>query len=393
MSLKFNTLKEIYSLVVDELTKIFTDGGVMLLLFGATIIYPLLYSITYQPEVLTDAPIAIIDEDNSALSRNFIRMMDATPEVSIYSAPMDISDAQNMFYSGDVAGILLIPEDFSQSISKGIQAHVSVYADASYMMLYKQVYTATIMASQTLGKQIEVKKRMMKGTPREAAIKQSSPIGFSARGLYNPSGGYGSYAMPAILVLVLQQTLLLGIGMRGGTARELGAQHFLLPVKASRKGVLRIIIAKTLAYLLLYIPISFYLFVVVFQIFSFPMAGSPADMFVLVMPLILASILLGFLFTTLFKNRENSIIFLLFTSVPLVFLSGFSWPMESFPFGFRFLAYLFPSTPGIQGILKINVMGGTWHNALPEIATLWVMTVVLFLANWIIVRIKMVRDR
>jgi ABC-2 type transport system permease protein len=370
MSLKFNTLKEIYSLVVDELTKIFTDGGVMLLLFGATIIYPLLYSITYQPEVLTDAPIAIIDEDNSALSRNFIRMMDATPEVSIYSAAMDISDAQNMFYSGDVAGILLIPEDFSQSISKGIQAHVSVYADASYMMLYKQVYTATIMASQTLGKQIEVKKRMMKGTPREAAIKQSSPIGFSARGLYNPSGGYGSYAMPAILVLVLQQTLLLGIGMRGGTARELGAQHFLLPVKASRKGVLRIIIAKTLAYLLLYIPISFY-----------------------VMPLILASILLGFLFTTLFKNRENSIIFLLFTSVPLVFLSGFSWPMESFPFGFRFLAYLFPSTPGIQGILKINVMGGTWHNALPEIATLWVMTVVLFLANWIIVRIKMVRDR
>lgn len=389
MTFNLSTIKEVFSLTVDELTKIFTDGGVMLLLFGATLVYPLIYSFTYQPEVLTDAPVAIVDGDNSALSREFIRMVDATPEVSVYSKYMNLEEANTRFYAGDVAGIVVVSNDFSENIAHGQQAMVSVYADASYMMLYKQVYTATVMASQTLGKKIEVKKRLMQGVPMQSAVNQSNPIAFSARGLYNPTGGYGSYAMPAILVLILQQTLLLGIGMRGGTARELGAQHYLLPLKASRKGALRIIFAKALAYTLLYIPISLYLFVIVFRVFGFPMAGNPADLFVLVFPLILASVMLGFLFTTFFRNRENSIMFLLFTSVPLVFLSGFSWPVESFPFGFKFLAALFPSTHGIQGLLKIQVMGGSWQTAWPEIATLWIMTVILFVVNWGIVRYKM----
>lgn len=392
MSFKISTIKEIFTLTVDELGKIFADGGVMLLLFGATLIYPLIYSLAYQPEVLIDTPVAIVDEDNSALSREFFRMVDATAEVSVFTKEMNLGKAKQRFFAGHVAGVLVIPSNFSKCLAKGEQASVSVYADASYMMLYKQVYAATAVVSQTLGKKIEVKKRMMQGVPLDNAVKQSNPVAFSARGLYNPTSGYGSYAMPAILVLILQQTLLIGIGMRGGTARELGAQHFLLPLKASRKGVLRIIVAKTIAYTSLYIPISFYLFVVVFWMFGLPMAGIPADLFVLVLPLILSSVMLGFLFTTFFRNRENSIVFLLFTSVPLIFLSGFSWPVESFPFGFKFLSMLFPSTPGIKGLLKIQVMGGNWQSALPEIAILWTMAICLFFINWAVVRYKMIHS-
>jgi len=177
--------------------------------------------------------------------------------------------------------------------------------------------------------------------------------------------------------------------MRGGTDRELGAPHYLLPKKASLRGALRIIFSKTMAYLLLYIPISFYLFVVIMRWFQFPQAGNSFDLFIFSIPLILASIMLGFLFTTFFKNRENSMIFLLFTSVPLIFLSGFSWPVESFPLGFEALSHLFPSSAGITGLLKISVMGGDIRTAMPQFLELWIMVFALFIINWIIVRVKM----
>ncbi len=388
-----STLQEILKITGDELRKIFTDGGVMLLLFGATLIYPLIYSLTYHPEVLQETPVAVINKNNSKLSREFKRMLNATPEVKITAEPGNLQEAEQMFYNDEVAGIIFIPDNFTEKLYKNETAHISVYADASYMMLYKQVYQATMRTSQTLGKKIEVKKRMTKGTPAYAAKKQANPVQYEARGLYNPQSGYGSYAMPAILVLILQQTLLIGIGMRGGTARELGATHYLLPKLASRRGALRIIFGKTLAYLLLYIPISFYLFVIVMHWFSFPQAGNTADIFMISLPLTLASIMLGFLFTTLFKNRENSIVFLLFTSVPLIFLSGFSWPTESFPTGFLALSHLFPSSAGITGMLKISVMGGNLHDALPQFIELWIMVFAFFIANWIIVRVKMNKQK
>ena len=386
-----SALKEILQLCGGELRKIFTDGGVMLLLFGATLIYPLIYSFAYAPEVLQETPVALVNQDNSKHTRELKRMLDATPEIDITQETGSLQEAELSFYEGDVTGIILIPEDFTSNLYQKEAAHLSVYADASYMMLYKQVYQAAAVTSQTLGKRIEVKKRLAKGTPTEAAIKQSNPVAYEGQGLFNPQGGYGSYAMPAILVLILQQTLLLGIGMRGGTDRELGAKHYLLPPKASLRGALRIIFGKTLAYMLLYIPISFYLFVVVMRWFQFPQAGDPADLFMLSIPLTLASIMLGFLFTTFFKNRENSMIFLLFTSVPLIFLSGFSWPVESFPFGFEALSHLFPGSAGIKGLLKISVMGGTIKTAMPEFIELWTMVVVFFIINWIIVRVKMKR--
>lgn len=386
-------IKEVLVLCVDEWKKIFTDGGVILLLFGATLIYPLIYSFTYQTEVLTETPIAIINHNNTKLSRDLIRMIDATPEVEVAIDAQNMQEAERLFYKGDVAGIVLIPKDFTEAIYKKETSSIAVYSDASYMLLYKQVYKAVSMTSQILGKQIEVKQKLLSGVPTDIAVKQVNPVQLRSEALYNPHSGYGSYVMPAILVLILQQTLLLGIGMRGGTDRELGAQHYLIPLNASKKGVLRIFAAKTLAYFLLYIPISFYLLVLIMRWFGLPQAGNTFDILMVAIPLILSCIMLGLLFTSFFRNRENSMIFLLFTSVPLVFLSGFSWPVEAFPFGFEAISHLFPSTAGIKAFINISVMGGDIHTAKNEILELWLMFFVLFVVNWILIEKKIRKMR
>ena len=383
-----SVLSETGRICVDELKRIFSDGGVMLLLFGATLIYPLIYSFSYTPEVPRDIPVALVNLDGSKNSRELKRMIDATSEVEINTEPESLESAEQQFYSGAVKGVILIPEHFSEHLLSGEQAHLAVYADASYMMFYKQVYQAALYASGTLGKKVEIKRRMLHGTPEEAAISRANPIDFQSHALYNPLGGYGSYALPAVLVLILQQTLLMGIGMRAGTAREMGAVHYLVPKMASRQGALRILFGKFLAYLLLYIPIGYYLLVLVMRWFSFPQAGEINQLFWLALPLTIAAIMLGILLTNFFKNRENSMIFLLFTSIPLVFLSGFSWPVEAFPPGLQLLGHLFPSTPGIVGFYKISVMGGDFSTIIPEVTELWVMALVFFIINWIVIRIK-----
>ena len=90
----------------SEFRKIFTDAGVMILLFGATILYPLIYSIAYNNETLTDLPVAVVDMDNSLLSRKLIRMADATQQVKTIRGIIDLNEARAQMQAGKVQGIL-----------------------------------------------------------------------------------------------------------------------------------------------------------------------------------------------------------------------------------------------------------------------------------------------
>lgn len=385
---KISALREMFIIWREEYGKIFTDSGVLLLFLGATLIYPLVYSGAYAPEVLTDTPVAVVDQDNSSSSRSFIRMVDATQQVAVTMETGDLPQARQAFYDGQVQGVLVIPEDFTRDVMRGEQAHVSVFCDGSYFMHYKQVYQGVATSLGTMNAGVQVKRLMASGMPQEAALNMAQQVEFSSYPLYNPAGGYGSYAMPALLILILQQTLLMGIGMLGGTDREQKAFHYLAPFAARRGGAARIVLGKAGAYFSVYFIIAFYMLVGVMRWFGFPQQGDPLYVLAFIIPFLLSVCFLGLFLATFFKNREVSMIVLLFTSIPLVFLTGFSWPWESFPLGFKWLAQMAPSTHAVRGFLKINQMGTTLQQASGEWFYLWLLTAVFFvLAVWRMQRI------
>jgi len=375
-----SAIKEMLVIWREEYAKIFTDFGVLLLFLGATLVYPLLYSAAYAPEVLENTPIALVDNDNSTTSRAFARMVEATQEVSITLETAGMKHAKKAFFEGKIQGILLLPDNFTQEVMRGEQAHVAVYCDGSYFMHYKQVYQGVAEALGTLNAGVQVKQLMADGMARKTAVNAARQIDYSSYPLYNPAGGYGTYVMPAVLILILQQTLLMGIGMLGGTDRERKSFHYLAPLAANRGGAARVVLGKAGAYFSLYMIIAFYLLVLVVRWFNFPQQGEITHILWFVLPLLLSVCFLGLFLATFFKNREMSMIVLLFTSIPLLFLSGFSWPWEAFPSGFRYMAHLVPSTPGIRGFIKINQMGGTLQDASFEWLELWIMTAVFFIA-------------
>ena len=197
--------------------------------------------------------------------------------------------------------------------------------------------------------------------------------------MFNPSGGYGSGVLPAVLMLILQQTLVLGIGLSAGTARERNRNGQLVPSDDRRYcGVYRIVSGKALCYLMVYAVMGAYLTMAVPRFFSFPMLARGLDLLLMMIPYLLACVFFGMTVSCLVRYRENVMLLMVFVSVPLIFLSGVSWPQSNIPGVWQGISWLFPSTFGIQAYIRLNSMGASLSDVLPELRFMWIQASVYF---------------
>jgi ABC-2 type transport system permease protein len=375
-------MNNIVKIWFKEYKKMFTDGGIIMLFMVAIVIYPVLYSMTYAKETPKNVPIAIVDLNQSKLSRQVARMLDATDEVSVKIKLGNFSEAQELFKKGKINGIVLIPEDFNKRIYRQASTSVTVYADAAYMLLYKQVLTAATYAVGTLNAGVEVQKRMANGQSMNEAIYEMDPLPVKSFGLYNPNGGYASYALPAVLLIVLQQTLLIGIGMLGGTNRENGMAHYLVPIGLRRGGSASIVLAKSFAYYTFYLLNTYFVLVIIFRVFNIPMLCNYLELFVFITPYLFSVIYLAMTIASFFKHRESSMLVLLFTSIPFIFLTGFSWPYHAMPEWQVILSQIIPSTPATKGFLALSQKGVGFYDVFNHWIHLWILTIIyLFTAS------------
>ncbi len=362
----------------NEYKFIFRDAGAIMLFMIAIVIYPLIYSFAYNNELARDIPIAVVDNDNSDLSRKLITMIDADDEVKIKFISPNFRSAKESFKKKEVEGIIEIPKDFDNNILSFQTATVSVYADASYMILYKQVLTAANYSIGTMSAGIEIIRRTAKGEQFEASMIDRDPLPIETYSLFNPRGGYATYVMPAVFIMILQQTLFLGIGLLGGTFKEKAKDSFLLPLGTKIKGASSIIFGKSIAYFSIYIFNVMYVLVIVSRLFKLPMRGNYFEMFIFVIPFLFAAIYMGLTIASFFKKREHALMVLLFSSIPIVFLSGFSWPVEAMPQWQVYLSQLFPSTPGIKGYLAITQRGAHFSDVFQYWLHLMALIVIYF---------------
>ncbi len=341
----------------EELRNIRHDSGALLILVGAMLIYPLAYSIAYKNEVVRELKTTIVDLDHTSTSRQLVRMLNGTSQISINREANSLDEAQKDFYEGNSGGIVVIPEKFEKDILSGKQANVAVFADGSYFLIYRQLISGSVSAVGTFSAGVEIKKLMLQGKSYEQALQMRDPLQTDMHFWFNPGAGYGSFVMPGIIIVILQQTLLIGIGMVGGTAKEEKRDHFMVPVALKPGGVLPVLFGKTLSYLTIYAVNSIFTMVWIHSWFNYPDQGSYLTVVMLTLPYLLAVIFMGITFSVLFKRRESSIMFMVFLSPIVVFLSGISWPTSSIPPIVNTLAQLFPSSLMIPAYLRVRSMG------------------------------------
>ena len=375
----YNRLEDAAYVWRQEMKQVLHDEGVLIFCVIVPLVYPLLYSWIYNNEVVHEVPVVVVDQSHSQLSRQFIRMVDASPDVRVLSYAADLDDAQSLVSRQVAKGIYLIPTDFATHLNRMEQGVVSVYCDMSLMLTYKAIYQTAVAVTQAMGAEIQTK---LSGnyTVREDLIT-TRPLDFEDVPIFNPAGGYGNFIIPAVLMLILQQTLILGIGLAAGTARERNRYSDLVPINSCYGGIYRVVWGKALCYLMIYAVMAAYLTIVVPRIFSFLALIHWQDLLALMLPYLLACVFFGMTVSCLVHYRENVMLLVVFVSVPLLFMSGVSWPQSAIPGYWQGVSWLFPSTFGIRAYTRLNSMGGTLGDVVLEVRCLWALVVFyLFLA-------------
>ena len=360
----------------QEIKQIVHDEGVLIFCVIVPLVYPLLYSWIYNNEVVREVPVVIVDQSHSQQSRQFIRMVDASPDVRVLCYAADLDDAQSLVSRQVAKGVYLIPADFATNLNRMQQGVISVYCDMSLMLAYKAIYQTSVAVTQAMGAEIQ---RKVSGnyTAREDLIT-TRPLDFEDVPIFNPAGGYGNFIIPAVLMLIIQQTLILGIGLAAGTARERNRYSDLVPINRCYGGIYRIVTGKALCYLMVYAIMAAYLTIVVPRIFSFIALIQWQDLLALMLPYLLACVFFGMTVSCLVHYRENVMLLVVFISVPLLFMTGVSWPQSAIPGFWQGVSWLFPSTFGVRAFVRMNTMGGVLSDVVPEIRYLWIQAAAYF---------------
>ncbi len=368
--------QQLRSVMGNEYRTIFTDGGAMLVLVFALLIYATAYSLAYAPQVLRNVPIGVIDQCRTSTSRSLIETFDAGPNTVVAYEPTDMQEAKKLFFERKIYGVVYIPSDYEQKLLGGQQAVVAIYCDASYFLMYRQVFQELVTSIGKTGAMVEFQRLIAKGANIPQAQATTQPVIYQAHNIFNPYLGYGTFVMPAIIMVIIQQTMLIGIGMIGGTWREHRLYHKLCPPGRKRMSTLPIVAGRGLVYASIYAVTSCYILGLHYRLFHYPMNGAASAILLFMAVYMAACIMLSIAVSTLFRYRENSLLLLLWTSIPLLMLSGVSYPREGMPDWLYHFGQIFPSSHGVNAFIRIQTMGASLSEVFAEIKALVILTVI-----------------
>ncbi len=350
-------MKKFIDIIKDEFDLFRKESGAMLIMIIGVVAYSIFYMLPYSTEIIKEAPIGVVDFDGTKMSHEFIRNLNATDSVDVVSRPVSIDEAKHLFYKGDIKGYVIVPRDFQKEIKRGSQAVVSTYADSSYLIIYKTIYSAVVQTAINYGAKIEIGKLLKKGMSKDVAMTVKQPFEFVQVPLYNPAGGYETYVYPVILILILHQTLVVGIGLMQGTRHELKENYC-----KKEEDVPITLLGRCTAYVLLYMFYSIFYFLIYPAIGKYPMSYNLLPLILILLPMFYSAALFSHTISYYFKKRESSLLILVVTSLIFIFLPGLIWPKEAIPQWLNIIAYFIPATCGVDGIIKVNQMNATFWN-------------------------------
>ena len=371
-----------------ELKYIFRDKPVFFSFIIVSILVSFLYTYLYSKETLEKLPIGVVDEDNTAGSRQLLRMVDATSQTQIVENYLNLTEAQKDFQRGKIYGILTVPRGYMRELQRGNQPTISVYADASYMLYYKQIFTSVKISATYFNVGVDVKRTLSQGKIPVQALEETQPVVSKVVSLYNPSSGYATFLIPVVLVIIFQTTILTAVGILGGTMREGNKLKKIYPNSSNFIGALPIIMGKATAYLTLSVGILFIILGITMHLFGIPLRNSMIVIIVFMIPFILAVVFMGIFLLTFFRKREDAIMMIMYTSLPAVMLTGFSWPTSTIPEWIVYISYLFPSTLGAKGFVALSQMGANLSTISTFFIGIWAICIFyLILASFTMARI------
>jgi len=384
-----NFLKNVISIWNKETRKFIVDEGVLVFFVLVPFLYPLLYMYLYSKEVVRDVPVVVVDENHSTLSRQFIRNVDASPDVKIVDHCGDMESAKLSIKTHKAYGVIQIPREFTNDLAAGRQTPINIYADMSGLLYYKALLSACTEVSLEMNKDIKAERLSgLSDWQKEVSVQ---PIEYEYVPMFNSQNGFSTFLLPGVLILVLQQTLVLGITMMAGTERERRRKKNLM-LTDEYGSPIDVLTGKGLAYFVFYCFIAFYVLCIVPKLFDFNQLWHFFDLAMLIVPFLFASIFFAISISYFVRDRESCFLLFVFISVPLLFISGISWPGSNIPTFWKYFSYIFPSTFGINGYVLMTNAGALLQDVKTEYVAMWIQAGIYFILS-LLLYIKLYRSK
>ena len=357
-----------------EAKLIFSDVAIVLTIIGGVILYAFLYPQPYSSQSVSGLSVSFVDHDKSKISREIAFKLNATPQINITRYDMSERDAKEALVGGEVKAIIVIPPHFSKDLALELSPVVAVGADSSYFLIYGAVLEGAMKSVLTQSVGIKVGKILLSGTPMSGAIEAYTPYTLQTINLFNKDNSYTQYVIPAVYIIILQQTMLIGLGILGGGVNErLGRKeggHY------SKAPIWMMMSSRYIIFGLIFFVHMLFYFGFSLSFFEVTHMAKIVDILNFGVAFITASVFFGIFLGSLFSSREIATPVILFSSLPLVFSVGFIWPLEAMPMFIQNLSLLVPSTPAMQGFLRLNQMGSEFSDIAPQFTTLWIQALI-----------------
>ena len=366
-----------------ELIRALKDEGVIVFFLVVPLLYPPLYAYLYSNEAVKEVPTLAIDNCKTSLSREFLRNVDASADIKIVGHCADMQEAQELIREHKAYCLIYVPSEFQKNLLEGKQSVVELYSDMSGLLYYKAVLSSCTEVSLSMNQ--DIKAQRLVGATKEQAETFAYPIKYKYVPMFNTQSGFATFLIPAVLIMIIQQTLVLGIGMLMGDEEEKRRKGIVIEYLQDKKP-LTILLGKTGVYMCVYALVTVYLVCIVPRLFGLIHIWQWQEMIAFLFPYVLACIFFSIIISTFAKDRESFIVLFVFMSIPMLFMTGISWPGSSIPAVWKALSYAFPSTLGVNGFVRISEMGALLEDVRPELIGLWIQTAIFFLIAWILYR-------
>lgn len=353
-----HSLQRVLAVLVKELIQLRRDRLTFAMLLGVPVMQLVLfgYAINGDPRHL---PTAVVALDDGPLARSVLQAARNTGYFEFVAATTD-SEAERLIATGQVQFALIIPADFSRRLLRGERPAVAVYADATDPAATGQA----VAALQQLASSALV--HDLKG-PLAALQGSAPPFELRIHRRYNPEGLTAYNVVPGLMGVILTMTLVMMTSMAMTRERERGTLENLLatPVRP-----LEMMVGKILPYVLIGYAQVMIVFLAARGLFAVPMVGSFGLLSAMVLLFIVATLAVGFTFSTIARSQMQSMQMTMFYFLPNMLLSGFMFPFRGMPGWAQALGEVLPLTHFLRIVRGIMLKGSGLAEVLPEAAAI-----------------------
>ena len=362
-------MNSIIKIISDTFKSIGTNIPILIVLILGNVGYGFLYNLLYNTNVYKEAPIAIIDMSQSDISRHFIDYIDASQQVDVVLKTQNYHEAKQELIERKIVGFLYIPSELKENIMKGKQTECIIYGSTLSFLDYLNISESVNFASLELNSELLPEMLKSLNMIDLLFLANDKAINIISEPLYNESEGYGTYLIPPVLVIIIFQTMMIVVCMN-----EINLRKSRLRTKAYK-----IIFGRALAYVLIYTVFSVFFLGLLPLIFHLPHLGDFINIAVLMIPYLFASTFFAMILSSFFTDAEMPLFFIVVMSVPLVFLTGISYPLELMPWHWKIFHYIIPVAPATMAFVKLDCMGAELIHTRPEMINLWSQCVIYFI--------------